>query len=229
MSKKPRKLMWFSLPRGSTIPISIPAPAEVLRFWRVVKLAPGDVFHGWIRSVQLLSTMVHYLASEKTYAPCLAEVPAPCSMCEHTSKRYFSALACYRHGADREAVIVCLPRMAVRGCPDLELLTGKDLVGKHITAKRGPFRKSRVEAWLGRQAPIDIPPEKWVRPSELLAQLLLVWGVRYREEGELAHQARRADLSDAMFDHGESAREIPLPELPATPAGDSPARKVGEP
>jgi len=226
MSKQARKLMWFTLPRGATIPISVPAPSEVLRYWRMVKLAPGEQFIGWIRSTQLFATFVHYLTKDKTYAPCLAEAAGVCPMCEHCPKRYFAALAVYANTPSREACMLGLPRMAVRGLPELEALTGADLAGRPILAKRGPFRKSRVEArFPDTFQRLELPEEKWVRPSELLAQLLLLWGVRYRQEGELAQHARPADLAGGLYDNGESAATIPMP----TPASSAtPPSKRGE-
>lgn len=203
MAKHPRKLLWFDLPRGATIPINVRAPAEVLRFWQVVRLNPGDLFTGIVRSRELFSTWIHYLPMDKTHAPCLQEAGVECPLCPNLPRRYQAALAVYTDRPPHETRLLFLPRMAVRSCPDLELCTGADLVGRRLTAKRGPFKKSRVAVQLFERAALAIPEEKWVTAGEVLAQCLLVWGVRYRETGEVAERSKPAAIAAELYDQGE--------------------------
>lgn len=210
--KQPRKLLWFDLPRGATIPLSVPAPAEIVRFWRVVKLRQGELFTGVIRSAKLFACFAHYLPQSHTYAPCLAEAGVACEMCEGLPKRYLAALAMYTVSIPHEPCLLCLPRMAIRETPDLELCTGAALVGRQLTARRGPFAKSRVHLVLTSDKKLDIPEDKWVQPGEVLAQLLLVWGVRYRENGQLPEQAAAAVPRPEDYEAPEDLRDAPEEE-----------------
>lgn len=177
-----RQIRKFALPGGATLPLRVQVPGiDGKEFWKLLSPEPGCEVEGQILCAQPWTCWIHFDRTDRQITPCWKEAIGQCEQCRGCQRR-FAAYLCVYSPKWKSRCLVHVTRWGFEHCPALHD-ENADLRGKRIRVSRG-YRGTRDKVTCRIEEPAGVPfdPRWFVEPSDIMAQMLHIWGVQLREQ-----------------------------------------------